>query len=92
MEGEGNMKKEGCDGCERCESCGEKVAGEDGKIPNPDVARFLSMAGVVAAKYGMTVDIDMEKKLIDFQGDVSKEVEFACGREIAELFGKYSID
>lgn len=49
---------------------------------------FLSMAVVVAAKHGGTVDIDAETRTVNF--DVPKEHEVACALEIEQLFKEYA--
>ena len=51
-------------------------------------ALFLTMANVIAQKYGFELKIDYETQSIDFVGDVSEENELKCAEELTQLFEK----
>lgn len=55
-----------------------------------DESQFLSLLSIVANKYGMMLDIDIETNIVTFTGDYDKETEIACALELENMFGKYA--
>lgn len=49
-------------------------------------SEFLTLANLTAQKYGMSITIDFERRIVDFTGDNEVKIEVACAREISELF------
>lgn len=55
-----------------------------------DESQFLSLLSIVANKYGMMLDIDIETNIVTFTGDYDKEKEIACALELEDMFGSYA--
>ena len=50
-------------------------------------AWFLSMANLIAHKYGMKLEIDPVNNIINFTGNYDYETEVKCAMEIDNILG-----